>query len=1334
MPRLRFLRHGLATLPIAWSLGLAAAQEPGPSPGTAFPINRALAAKLTDAEAFLASGRLEDGLVLLQEVAEADPAALIPTADGDRFAGAAAQAMERLAGLPSAWQALRQKIYGTRAEEELLAALNPPDLARLEALARTYSGLETGARARLAAAELWLDRGQREQAEALDVQGRLPPWSDAGWLPAEAEAAQRLPAVQDLEDPRLPFLDTTQLQPLWSRQFEDRSRGGLLVQHRLAIGGGIVYACDGYEVLALEAGSGREIWRYVADPRWSQMESMDRLRDAISPHQLTAPVLSEGVLLAVVHEAEPLGRSDSYMRIPIRRFMPARRLVALDASDGRLLWKVSTSWALGQREPREIAAGPPAARAGRVFLPVYDAVGTIDFSLMALELKTGRFLWRRFLTSGQLESNLFGNVLIELATPPPLAETDRVLVCSHLGSFHALDAATGEILWTRAYPRLEVRPTETGQIAKRPQWLGRNLGASDGQRVAWAPVDADAIFLLGAQDGELLGSWPAVDESNRHLFNLLGLQADGVWAFGSRLALLRVPPLASRHSDALHEEGRQLLAARGGALTQGAVLLPRLYEAVDRFTPDRLTNGGRVLDFEGSYQDSGSLQAAPCLLFVERPDGISAFGSLRSITAIMRSARLDLATLTEVLPVALNLDFGAIPDDARKLAESAVSLAEQPAFARQSSSLRLLAARSWLQAGDLKQAEPQLLRLLAGPEVAVSEAACGLLLDDPFLLQPLQLGVERAMEVAESWSDRRLPLHGGSSASSAMLVARARALRAIAGDRHFAARRSLTDLLLLSASVDLTVSGQPIHDWAAASLRLLLREAGEREAYESDSRSALARLGCSAEYLRAFGETAAAQEALGQEVARADLPRAQRLIRARWRREHGQSNRNWPDLERWFPPARELPRAPRTLTESGARRAPYGSPLLVRADASAAALVWVPTKTGIQLLSFPAAGPALERQAYPLPGRRLGGMETVVATEEGCALVFRDRILHFREDGSIGDVPFPAALADNAQALALGDGLVAAVLNAQPGFLRLTVFDASTGTSYLEEDLPGHPDRRIELRQEGRWLFVLEADSALAYRIDLHFDTPPLAFSLAAPMNVVDLPTATVAGGTVHYLLNRNKPSVGTVASAGPGLTPTQTPFEGFFVKRVRVGPGLAWTLQAPTRAARTEEQSLYWLDPGTSAPRQIGLGSPDARILQLVESEYKRSTDPVPTEALVLTQAADGSTVVKSFRSGADGPVWICAAPDLPFRDLQSNQPAPRQAADAWALPLLLRATASTGPRLELLLIESDGRLRARATAEWAGNVVDQVRIDLLPGALLLRNGDTLTRYGESP
>ncbi len=1304
---------------------LGPAQEPEPGQGTTLPIHRAHADQFADAARFLADGRTEAGIALLEELAAADPGELVPTADPRLFRGTSALALEQLAALPPAAQAIRRRLAEARAERAVSAALTPPDLLRLESLARQYAGLDAGARARAAAAELWLDRGQAERSVALIGSG-----APALLLRPEAAAGPKLPAVGGADDAQLRALDTDRLELLWSHRFTEPVKHGAVVKHRLAIGNGVLYACDGYEASAFEAGSGRLLWSYQADPRWRTLANADLLREAVSIHLLNAPVLAEGILLAVMHEAEPLGRSDKYSNISIRRLMPARRLVALDARTGRLLWKMAADWDTPELEPRGMVAGPPAVAAGRVYVPVFDAIGTVDLRLLALDLRTGERLWQRFLASGQLETNLFGNVLMELAVPPPLADARTVQVCSHLGSFHALDSATGAVLWTRTYRRMEVRSTETGRIASRPQLLSRNLGVMDGSRVAWAPVDGESLYLLDAAGGSLLDAWPAVDALDRHLSVLLGMSAQGLWAAGSRLALLRPGVDASdQWSDPILEEGGALTLGRLGAMVQGAILLPWRLASVERFNATSFAHEGRAIDFAGEYLAAGSVQAGPGLLCVERPDGFAVYSSRATIAEAFRDARISASALCEILPIALQVEFAREPRAARTLMDGALRLAERADLAEEAPRLRLLAARAGLAAQEIQRAEDLLVALLDARDPEVAAQAAGLLLDSAMLAEPMRPGVAAALARTPA-PNAEVQLMDGSRVPAAAAVARGRAVRALAGDDALDLLPCLTDLLLLDELGGLTVEGQPAHAWAAGRLQALLNRPSRREAYEQAGRAALQRLPMSEALLRAFGQTAAVQEELARELARTDLPRAEEVQRARWRREYGDPQRAWPDLARWFPVPEAPPPAPAALHSGATLRGASLAPLLVIPGPQSGALAWLRSGENVVLSAFTAQG-AAELESFP---RRSGlATEFAVQTPGGCAVLTREAIVHYGADGGFDVIPLPQPVQYATLPLALGAGLVAAVFEGAPGGLRLIVLDARTGTPYLQEDLPGDPGSRCELRREGRYLYLFEDKTARGYRVDLQFRGSPLAFGLPAPQYGNDLNTTVVGNGEVSYLVNAARSSA-FVCRAGPGVEALQLPYEGMVLRRIRVQPGIAWApVPASRDTAEAATREIHWLAPGAATPQVIPIGGGEARILQLVESEARRAPEYPADEILALRPETNGGVRILAFRLGTAGEAWSALLPEVSWNELHAAQPQPRRAADAWVLPLLLRATPERSQRLMLLVLEPGGRVRARAINELRGSGAEQVRLDLVPGAVLLRDGNTVTLYGDS-
>lgn len=1312
----------------------AAVQEAELPRSTTIPLDRDLGQRLVEYDAAVAEQRFDRAASLLQQLLDADPASLVAGSGPELLLGAAAAAHARLAAAPAELLTARRELLGAQAAEELAAALTPPDVARLIEVARRFDGLDEARRARLALAELWADRGQPELARAWDPRGAASPFADA--LPINQPASPaRLPAVAGVSDPRLPLLDAERLTPSWSFSFRQAPVFGTLVRHRIAVGGGLVFASDGYELVALEAGSGALRWREPGDERWDALHDQEtrELMEAVSAHFISAPVLAEGVLLCVLQETTALGRSDSYSRIDIRRLMPARRLHAFDPETGRRLWSADTPWQdVSGGDPRGIACGAPAVAGGRVYLPVYDAVGTIDLSLQCLDLRSGRQLWKRFLASGQLETNLFGNVLRELATPPPLVDAGRVQVCSHLGTFHALDAATGEILWTRVYPRIPVEPTETGRIADRPQLIASNLGVGDATRIAWAPADSDRISVCDARTGALLAAWPAVDEEYRHVANLLALTPDALWASGSRVFVLPIPAAgAARSSRASPAESGELAIGRSGVLVHGEALVPDGVRAIERYDATTLAYRGRALDFGGDYYASGSLQAAPGMLYVVQPSGVSAWASLTSLLASLRDPAIAAGQLDGLLPIAGSLALDASPALARDFAAAATALAAEPRFAAHHAALLDLAARGWIAAGEWQRAEPILAAWLeeSSPRAL---AACGLLLDEPMIAAADHDLILRALRVATRSGSPTLRLRARQAEPTMAVIARALALRALEDGDSAAAREALAAILTLEDAGNLTVRAMPLLEWADAVLDLVLEGPGQASAFLAEAERALAGQTLDARLLRAYGRTTAGQERLAEELRREGLSRAERIERARWRREWGDEARAWPDLAQWLPERADLPPLPRALA-LGPRRAATGGILAWQPAPPALLRVYLPVYPQRRVVAV-AFDPrrAFEEHEYPL-GAMARGQNSLFSgafpTPSGCAVLLPEALMHFGADGSFTQSAPISTYLEYDPLLPLGDGLAAAVFSGREGFLRVAVIDGVTGFVYLEEELPGSTGRRVELRRSGRWLHVLEQNSERAYRLDLHFRNPPLAYGLPLPMSSSDLRTAVALDDGVAYLVNRGD-AAGYAVRAAPGRAPWVRAFERAELLAVRCGPGLAWTvLPLNANETRLEPRSLHWLAPGAEEVWSCAIGGADARLADL---DFPRPHDPRGSDAIVLTQEPDGATRITAHRLGAAAPAWSLRVDEPPYGLLRPLQPQPRRAADGWVVCLLQSQSPTARARMHVLLVDDHGTIVARRALDSGLGSVTEFWAEPVAGGVLARNGDHYLLLGE--
>ena len=1343
---------------------LAPGQEPPPEPGAALdplrdqeplargttvPEDRELAHRLATARRFLAEERWESAVSLLQEIAEGDPTQLVRTDDDLRLVGAAVTAADLLAALPAPARSTRERLFGARAAREVEAALLPPDLDALARLAWVWRGTAAGERARRALVEAFLDRGRTELARRLLAPGEPLPEALAGGPPPTRLplSLQQLPQVTGAGDPTLPLLRADDLDWSWDYDFQRSARLGFAVRHRLAIGGGRVYASNGFEIAALEIGTGDLLWRDGGDPRWDVLDyrRYEELRAAVTENTWTAPVLAEGVVLAVLQEAVVLGRTDAYSRIPIRRALPARRLHAFDAETGELLWKMDVPWdgPDERREPRMLAAAPPTVAGGRVFLPVYDAVGTIDLSLAALDLHTGRLLWTRFLASGQLETNLFGNVLRELGTPPPAVDGDLVLVVSHLGSLHAVAADTGAVRWTRLYPRIEIRPSETGRIAMRRAVFGHNLLAAGGGRLAAAPVDAPEGLLLDDTTGALIRTLPAVWDDRVHMSHLVALGDDELWAVGSRVFRVPLDPAGRVATSAPLYEENSVTPGRGGAMVRGEVLATNGTFSVERFDARTLRHLGTALDFGRQHLRSGALQVAPGLLFVLRPDGISAYASPSSLLAALGDAALTPEGLRELLPIATSFGLAQDPLFARRLAEAALALADSERFPSEEDALRLLAARSLAASARTAQAASVLADLLQANDPETRLAAAALLLDLLPETDPASPLLGHAAATVRELGAGTLVLRDGRRHRADAVLARARAAAALARGDTTAARHALAALLLLPDLDGLRMGDAPLDEWARERLEEVLVRRGQRAEFEAEAGRAFADAGLTEATLRAYAATEAAQDALAEAITRArrdGSDRARRLQLARWRRQYGDPARPWPDLDDWFPRLPTLPRLPSRLRAVAETRL-QGRDVLAFVEVAGRRYVFLRDRRDRITVLAAEPGRLREVQSFRLPDSGFGLPQnvehSVFPTRSGVALVLAPRqglqagrLLHLGVDGARREILLPGPLLQSHAPIRVGDGLVALLLRAGNDRLRLVVLDPETGVDYLEEVIPGVAGRMHQLVAGARHLHVLAESSSRVVRIDLAFAAAPTVYGLPFLAQWADIRTA--AADEERVVLAYHRGSEGAwVVRAGPDEEPLVLPQGPQELAVWRPARSLAWMpVPLSPRLTASTPRSLAWLPPGAGRPWTRELDSPTVRI-PAVELGLNR---PLPHEdALVYLPAGDEALRIESWRLGRDAPSWAVLV-GVPYHALREILPLPVRGAEGWAVPLLVRGGLGDEGDFVLLLFDDAGRLVDREVLPIHGGGALDFGLHLLDGALLAQDGDTLILFTENP
>lgn len=1325
------LKRTCALFCLAFATQAAAQDLPA---GISLPEDRSLATKLSDAQAYLGDQRWDAAVGLLQEVADADPSALIYAGD-DTYVGAVTRALELLAELPEPARKVRLDLMGAQAMLELEEAMGPADLHRLEAIAKRYIGLPAGDRAKALLQELWYDRGYPQLAQLQGAPPLPPAWQEA--LPAPAPADALAPArFQDLEDASLPRIRAQELRPAWRFSFDDDTPTADL-GHRMAFGHGLGFATNGREVVALELGSGQPRWHYRGPEGWDKItpQQADDISKGASHLTLLAPVLADGVLLAVIQEPVGIGRSDTYSRIPIRNKLPARRLYAFDALEGHVLWTQEVPWMeQEQRAPIELAAGPPTVSEGRVYLPVYTASGTVDLSLLAFDLQTGRRLWSRFLVSGTMETNLFGNVLSELACPPPVADLERVLVCTHFGAVCAVDAATGQALWTRTYPRTPVRTRQNGQIGNRDLYFHNNPPAFDGERLVVAPTDSNSALLLDVRDGRRLGRWHArANKEYGTLSNLLGMDKDHVWFTGTHV--VRLPLESGRGSHRTSPALYEYVSASSANLNAGALMhrgvLAMSTGGVVSLHPDTLGVEGDALSWEtleGRF--IGPAQVTHGLVMLMTSKGIIAFASPGSLLDTLVSRDLDPPLLRELLPLLGAVRYEEDPGLGRRVARTAEELAKREEFKELAAELRFLSGRTQLLVGETTRGLRQLDALLESPDSRLRIDAASLILDAQPEVDASASRLKEAMVVLQDAAPERVLTRDNRMEPRRAAEVRAQALMALEDSDPEVRREGLVRILLLEDPGTLNVQGLALFPWAEASLLRLLKKPALEQAHEAGARALLATTPPDRAFLRAYGSTDAAQDWMASRLSAADLEAEERIRLLSWIYRFGAIDREWTVLPEKLGRQPATPALPTSLDPLVSVKLD-GALLLHTMAVDGVAYAFLQDDQQCHILRLQRDGSRLMETvdfvqgAHTLPNLSANRF----ATPTGFALVYQDRWIHIDYRGNREERLLPDPLFKSSAPLRIGD-FVAVILRGAGRSMSLHVLDLETGLPYLEMPLETSAERFLKMVANPRYLFVLQDKATRVLRVDLLHAGPPTAFQLPFVPHWGELQAVRAFGDGIAIPSNRGNQQ-GSILIERPNRPARVLPLEDREFGTLPTESGMGWwTRPSVSLASEQGPTTLHWIEPGMDRPWTHRFLDPELRLPQFL-SRIRNPQRPHGKGFLALQPAARDRIEVQALALGEPRILWSQLIPELPFSGLVDPTPIPRRAEDGWVLLLRESQSRRAGARLHVFGFDDQGMPRGSYSTPSAARSHSSQRIHLLPGQVLLRNGDVITLLG---
>ena len=1337
----RFFAYWLPACLLLATVGRAQQELPE---GISLLEDRGLATKLDDARAYLAEERWEEAVGLLQEVADAEKSAVV-SYGGGLFVGAVHNANQLIAALPEQAQVFRNQMLADRGMAELQEASSPPDLPRLTRIAHRYQGTPSGIQAAALLSELWRDRGYQDLAKSFGA-APLPPILSAALPPPLPHHAISAPVFSSIGAAELPRLDSEGIQAAWSFAF-DNADALQDLGHRMAFGHGLGFATNGREVVALDLGNGLPRWHYQGPLGWTDLggNQDDAFSGGASPYTMYSPVLADGILLVVIQEPTAIGRVDNYSRIDIRKMMPARRLYAFDALSGEILWRQEVPWMNEMKgQPHELAASPPAIAGGKVYLPIYSAAGTVDLSLLCLDLHTGERLWKSFLTSGTMETNLFGNILSELACPPPVADLERVIVCSHFGTICAVDANHGQSLWTRTYRRTEVRTRQNGTVSSRKHYFRNTPMAYDGKTLVVAPIDSFFALAINAADGGLLELWEArADSVYGVMAHLIGMDRNGAWFSGTNIVHQPFQSSGSsrlRFSPALYEFANSDSSnLHPGVITHSGVLAMSSRGAAI-LDPDNLRAQSFAIDRKTMPETPlGPAQAIHGIIMIMTREGVHALVNPESLLNALASKNLDSATMQELLLVLESADFDDIALG-KRLARTAESLAKDERFAKLADDLKLLSGRTWLRVNETRKGLKQLGELLECPNPRLRIAAASLLLDVQSVADPESPRLGQAIMVLLNEAPQKVLTGMGNYEPFIAALERSEALVAMASRDKTLQHAELVDILLLENAGTLQVRDTPIQDWARRLLDMLLKEPEIEGLHQLAALDLLARRPVTDASLRAFGTTQAMQDWLREQLDKHKGLNATYKQMLSWVYRFGSKDRAWPEFAEQFraePALPELPTALMALNGIGMDSAWLLH--LMESEGAVFAFMQARDSNLCHIVRIDEKSSTLVSSLRIFPGDdELSKMVSYChPTRKGIAILNEGRWVHIGTDGSYRQRVLDYPNFDITKPLRIGE--VAALLLRGPNQkLRLEVIDLETGVSVITQDIDAAADRYSPMVANDRWLYVLQDSVREVHRIDLHQQVPITKIKLPFVPYWPDLQQARAFGDGVAMPTNRsnsnNNSTRGdnTITVVRPGQPALRLGLSDLEFGRLNTRDGIGWWTR-PLRNLQSQmgPLTLNWLEPGTTRPWQHTFPVTNVRIPQLI-SRSANSARPRDRQLLAIQPGARDTAELHCLELGSGAERWVVTLEGLPFSGLSEPFVAPQRGSNGWAVLLRESNQRRAGTRLHTYLIDDSGTLVDHYVTPSLSSSRYAQELYLLNGLVVLRNDDLLTLLGK--
>ncbi len=412
-----------------------------------------------------------------------------------------------------------------------------------------------------------------------------------------------------------------------SQTYTDRTRRQRLGHRPVqpAVSRNVVYVNSGLAVFAIDVSSGHILWLHRGphhDADWRDNRHMVH----------GAAVVGDVVYAAVASRSDAPNMERLFYGHPIVYPLPHRTLVALDTRSGDVLWSHDDASLARTEHPdtdlisAESVASPPLVVGDDLLVASWRWEALFSVRVVCYDRHTGHTRWRRNVTLGQQELNLFGRPVKELATTA-LAERDGVIYFgTNLGVVAALDRESGNVVWLTTYPQTPIPRSEYWYqtVERGVRWHPGPVVVTD-RHLLIAPTESPNLLAIERDTGKIAWLRRDRDRALRNEDWFLGVQDGRAYTLGDHLSATFVETGKPAFSVRLkNEKGQSRPAGGAGVLAKDGVLvgttdsLLRLDSATGKLISETpMRRGG-----DGAF--AGDLLSADGVLFAITQSAVTA--------------------------------------------------------------------------------------------------------------------------------------------------------------------------------------------------------------------------------------------------------------------------------------------------------------------------------------------------------------------------------------------------------------------------------------------------------------------------------------------------------------------------------------------------------------------------------------------------------------------------------------------------------------------------------------------------------------------------------------